>query len=475
LLQALGTGVKFVNAGICHTNTRSAETGYLGTFMCKGRLHQRICDLAEALGCGLQVRYAKTVNPLDGIGFRLIIIGQGCTALQVSLLRRYHAQAAIVMLDSDCSQFAAMQALRNGADDYICTNLCDSAIAERISQQLDVSRDIIKTTGSPGDYGADMGWIGVSSAAQRTRDMVRKIAPNNSTVLIEGDTGTGKDIIAVALHKASKRAAKAIVAINCAAIPDAMIEGELFGYRKGAFTGATQNFSGKILMGDKGTIFLDEVGELSLAAQSKLLRVLENREVTQLGCTQSRRIDVRIIAATNRNLEAAVAQGLFRADLYYRLAIVRLRLPALALRKEDIAPISAYLIRKIAAENGLVVPQIMPELYTVLCSYDWPGNVRQLRNILEHTLITARRPDHLCAADLPEYIRAQPCTTEVCSAAFAATAHNERDILLAALATSAGKKTQAARILNCSRMTLYRRLERAGLAPMSALAQHHNV
>ncbi len=303
----------------------------------------------------------------------------------------------------------------------------------------------------------DFGWIGNSVAAQRVRAMVRRVAPAACTVLIEGKTGTGKDVVAMALHRQGLRARRPLVTINCAAIPETLIEGELFGYRKGAFTGAHCGYAGKIALADRGTLFLDEVGELSLAAQAKLLRVLENREVVPLGGAERRIVDVRIIAATNQHLEAAVAAGRFRADLFYRLAVVRLSLPALASHREDIAPIAQHLVARMAADMQLAEVHIAADCLAALKQHDWPGNVRELRNALEHALVIAPDPTRLTADDLPDSVRFVPVPPAGRDAA------DDRQLLVDALAACAGKKADAARMLKCSRMTLYRRMERAGL------------
>jgi transcriptional regulator with PAS, ATPase and Fis domain len=245
--------------------------------------------------------------------------------------------------------------------------------------------------------------------------------------------------------------------MNCAAIPDALIEGELMGYRKGAFTGAVRSYEGKFRLADKGTLFLDEVGELSLAAQAKILRVIESRQVNALGTNDNVAIDVRIVAATNQNLERAVRDGRFRADLYYRLAVVRLNIPTLTERRADIAAISAHLLQQIAADNGQQPPVMSSEMVTALEQYDWPGNVRELRNALEHAFVTAENTAQLTLADLPHHLWQGEAIAPKSESA------SERQTLIAALVRHAGRKTDVARSLNCSRMTLYRRLERAGL------------
>lgn len=322
---------------------------------------------------------------------------------------------------------------------------------------------------SDADLAIDHGWVGNSMAAQRIWATTVKVAPSKSTILIEGETGVGKDVIALALHRLSDRAKNPLVTMNCAAIPDALVEGELMGYRKGAFTGAERNYEGKFRLADSGTLFLDEVGELSLAAQAKILRAIESRQICALGSNQNVAINVRIVAATNQNLEQAVKEGRFRADLYYRLAVVRLNIPSLSQRYDDIGAISEHLLKNISADNGLPCPGISAEFLAALQAHNWPGNVRELRNALEHACVTAENPALLQIADLPFHLQ----NGHNIIAPLRQPTHNrdDKEILIAALIRHSGRKTDVARSLNCSRMTLYRRLERAGInADMIAAA-----
>ncbi|HET9638521.1 MAG TPA: sigma 54-interacting transcriptional regulator [Allosphingosinicella sp.] len=298
-------------------------------------------------------------------------------------------------------------------------------------------------------------FVGPSAAVCRIKSLVRKLSRSSSTTLIRGETGTGKELVALMLHRNSPRGNRPLVPINCAAIPEALIEGELFGYEKGSFSSASRAYPGKFRLADRGTLFLDEVGELSLPAQSKLLRALESGEIFPLGSHHAHHVDVRIIAATNRDLEGDVARGAFRPDLYYRLAVVQLAIPPLRERPEDILPVARSLLGRICAELRLPLPSLSGELVAALRRHRWPGNVREMRNALEHALVTADSADMLEATDLPANVAA-PAAGEGGVAA-------ERELLLRALAAAGGKKAGAARALNCSRMTLYRRLERAGL------------
>ena len=306
-------------------------------------------------------------------------------------------------------------------------------------------------------------FVGTSVATERLRHMIARLGAASATTLIHGETGTGKEIVALLLHRNSPRAAKALVPINCAAIPEAMIEGELFGYEKGAFSSAIRAYPGKFGLADGGTLFLDEIGELSLAAQAKILRALEAKEIFPLGSMRPRRCNVRIIAATNRDLCVEVQAGRFRADLYYRLAVVRLEIPPLASRREDIAPIARHLVAELAREMGCSVPVLDPAAIAELQRRNWPGNVRELRNALEHALVVADDPGVLCAGDFPPALPGNPQASpsfEIDGTPMPNAAVLTRDSVLDAIRACDGQKAQAARMLRVSRTTLYRYLQR---------------
>jgi PAS domain S-box-containing protein len=232
--------------------------------------------------------------------------------------------------------------------------------------------------------------VGESPAILRVLHQMRQVAATDATVLVLGETGTGKELIAHGIHKASKRKDKPLIKLNCAAIPASLIESELFGHEKGAFTGATTNREGRFLLADGGSIFLDEIGEMPLELQAKLLRVLQEGEVEPVGSSRTVHVNVRVIAATNRDLRAEVAQGRFREDLFYRLNVFPIRVPALRERRDDIAMLAGHLIRKASQSMGIPVSDIAPEDVALLRSYDWPGNIRELQNIIERAVITSR-------------------------------------------------------------------------------------
>jgi DNA-binding NtrC family response regulator len=382
-------------------------------------------------------------------GFSAVIIAAPVDRAILVEARRRFPGVPLIAWSADPTRRAMLSAIGAGADDFVYARAGDSEILARLRHYARYPAG-----GSPPLEGGDA-FVGPSKAVAHIKSLVGKLARSSSTILIRGETGTGKEVVALMLHRNSVRAGRPLVPINCAAIPETLIEGELFGYEKGSFSSASRSYPGKFRLADGGTLFLDEVGELSLAAQSKLLRAIESGEIFPLGSVRPHHADVRIIAATNRDLHAEIARGNFRADLFYRLAVIQVAIPPLRERREDIAPIARFLLANICEDMAVSVPRLSPGMEERLAGHDWPGNVREMRNALEHALVVAERPDRLCEDDLPATIGAcHPAEPE---------SSDERGILLRALALADGKKAKAARALNCSRMTLYRRLERAGV------------
>ena len=253
------------------------------------------------------------------------------------------------------------------------------------------------------DANIEHSMVGESPLLQKVFQLISKVAPADSTVLISGESGTGKELAARAIHRNSKRADKPFVAVNCAALAESLLESELFGHEKGAFTGALAQKKGRLEMADRGSMFLDEIGELSPMLQTKLLRVLQEREFERVGGTRTIKIDIRVLAATNRNLEEAIAAGSFRKDLYFRLNVVQLQMPALRERPEDIPLLANYFTRKYAEKCNRKIHGISTEAQRRLMTYDWPGNVRELENAVERAVVLGTS-DHILAEDLPEAI-----------------------------------------------------------------------
>lgn len=298
--------------------------------------------------------------------------------------------------------------------------------------------------------------IGESEEINRIRRYTRKVANSDITTMITGPTGSGKEVVALELHDQSRRAKGPLVALNCAAIPDELLEGELFGYEKGAYTGATKSYPGKLKLADKGTLFLDEIGELSPVGQAKLLRALETGEVYALGSHQPTTFDIRIICATNRDLHAEMGAGRFRSDLYYRIAVAKISLSAMSERRADILPIAQHFCRQMSGDQSARL-HFSPDAKKAMLAYHWPGNARELRNCVELLTLTCDGAE-IQPSDLPEYVQYNARQIAKVSAPQHCESGDERSQLLEALRLSDGNKSKAAELLNCSRMTLYRKL-----------------
>ena len=330
-----------------------------------------------------------------------------------------------------------------------------------------------------------LGIISESTAMQRVFSLINKVARTNSTVLILGESGTGKELVARAIHKSSNRTGK-LVPVNCGAIPEEILESELFGHEKGAFTGAVQSKIGRFQMADQGTIFLDEIGEMSPKLQVKLLRVLQERIVEPVGSTKSVEVNVRVIAATNKDLREEVRQGRFREDLYYRLQVVPVELPALCNRGDDVTLLSRFFLERAAEQNGMTPLTISTEAMAALQTYRWPGNVRELENVMERLAILADGPE-LKVIDLPEYmisgesLSSRPTESTATRTAAATTFLNiedlndadidfnalvdsfENNLIIRALEKTGGNKKAAARMLKLNRTTLVEKIKKKGL------------
>ena len=384
----------------------------------------------------------------------------------------------VIMLTAYGSVQTAVEALKVGAYDYLSKPVDLDNLEMMIDRGMKVLHDRTEKNGVSGEGGA-VNIIGSSAAMTAVLDSIRQVAATKATVLVTGESGTGKELVAQAIHKLSPRANKAFRPVHCAALSENLLESELFGHEKGAFTGANERVAGRFEMADGGTLFLDEIGEISLAVQVKLLRVLETHQFERVGGSETLTVDVRVVAATNRDLRAMVEQGTFREDLFYRLNVVNIRIPALRERREDIPEILDYYLKKSAADNGKDVSDISPEALGVLMAYDWPGNVRELRNCVERMVVFARGAT-LTVTDVPVDIRSavgeqfevKPAPVEKISADRADMLReviglnvkaNEKSLIMKALEECGGNRSKAAQKLNISRRTLYRKLHEYGL------------
>ncbi|HKF25383.1 MAG TPA: sigma-54 dependent transcriptional regulator [Candidatus Acidoferrum sp.] len=336
---------------------------------------------------------------MDGLSFLKLIRDQG-------------SHVPVLMVSALDAAKTAVEALRLGAADYLVKGFELDELRQRVANLLKLSSleqendSLRRQLATEGQFG---GMIGRSPAMRRAFEIADRVAATDSTVLILGESGTGKDLMAQEIHARSQRAGKAFVAVNCAALPETLIESELFGYERGAFTGAAQQKKGKFELAHGGTLFLDEIGDMNPVTQAKVLRALENRTIERLGGTQSIPVDVRVISATHRDLPAEIRTGKFREDLFYRLRVVTIDLPSLRAHKEDV-PLLADAILKLHAERLGRSAELSKEALAALEAYDWPGNVRELKNALERSLVMCRE-EEIHAADLPaEVASGRPLT-----------------------------------------------------------------
>ena len=310
-------------------------------------------------------------------------------------------EAAIVMISGHGDIGTAVNCIKKGAFDFIQKPLDLNRILITIKNATDKT-NLVKANKilKKKVYGQQM--IGDSAALQHIRDIIAKVAPTDARVLITGSNGSGKELVARSLHQQSERNMMPYIEVNCAAIPSELIESELFGHEKGAFTSAVKQHKGKFEQADGGTLFLDEIGDMSLAAQAKVLRVLQEKKLSRVGSDKDIEVNVRVIAATNKNLKEEIAKGSFREDLYHRLSVILIKVPSLDERKEDIPQLIRYFSEQICAESGKPVREFAPEAVSALQAKSWPGNIRELRNVVERLLILGGTP--VCAQDVEDYV-----------------------------------------------------------------------
>jgi len=374
----------------------------------------------------------------------------------------------------------AVQAIKEGAYDFIEKPLDPArlrVVLERALEKKETLREVqlLRRRLAAMAPGTDL--LGQGPVMQRVAELVKKVAPANASVMITGESGTGKEVVARAIHGLSPRKDRAFVALNCSAIPPTLIESELFGYERGAFTGADQRRLGNFEMAHSGTLFLDEIGELPLEMQGKFLRVLEERKLRRLGGKAEVEVDVRVLCATNRDLKQEIRAGRFREDLYFRLHVFTIHLPPLRERSEDIPLLVQHFIEKFTGETGKHVHGATPEAMAVLQAYAWPGNIRELRNTVERGMILVDGDmigeEHLPPDMRPQVARSTAATLQVPLGL--RLREVEKEYVLASLRRNEGNKARTAELLGISEKTLYNKLHRYGPAPASAPAGEGKV
>lgn len=420
--------------------------------------------LVRILGLeGYEVEEAETLSAarkkLGKKSFDLVLcdvkLPDGSGVDFVKEIREKYPHPEMVLLTAFGNIPDGVQAIKNGAFDYLVKGNDN----DRILPLLSLAMDKVKARSKAARQVVESNTIsfssviGDSSVIQRTIALAKKIAPSDTTVLLLGETGTGKEVFAQAIHSASRRSANAFVAINCSAFSKDLLEGELFGHKAGAYTGAVKDRKGLLEMADKGTLFLDEIGELNIDLQAKLLRVLENGEFIKLGDTKTSTIDVRIIAATNRDLQKEISEGRFREDLYYRLNVFGIALPPLRERREDIGALAQFFLHRAAGKSDTKELRVSKEALALLQQYGWKGNIRELRNIMERASVIAEGKEVL-PSDLPYEVQKEQAGGSTLSLAAVERAHIQK-----VLAHTGGNKTETARLLDIGLTTLYRKIE----------------
>ncbi|MDK1030621.1 MAG: sigma-54 dependent transcriptional regulator [Planctomycetia bacterium] len=404
-------------------------------------------------------------------GFDLVItdlVMEGVDGMEIlRASKREMPWVEVIMITGHGSIDTAVEAMRQGAHDYISKPLDMEELRHRVARALEHRHLVQRARHLAAQLDERFGFegiIGNSPQIKRVIDTARLIAPTSAIVLIQGDSGTGKELLARAIHNNSPRKNKHFVALNCAALSEGILESELFGHEKGAFTGALSARIGRFEYADGGTLFLDEVGDMPAATQIKLLRVLEDGQIMRVGSNEPLQVDVRLISATHANLEMLIEERRFREDLYFRLKGVTLTLPPLRMRRGDIPLLTTHFLKMLAEQHGKKVAGITPEAKQILVNFSWPGNVRQLRNTIE-TMVVLSLADMLDVGDIPEDIlqTGGAHVGRIGSLAGMSLEEAEKELIRSTLAVADGNREEAARMLDIAQRTLYRKLKQYGL------------
>jgi len=447
----------------------AVRDGMVLTLSRQGHEVQGVKGGAEAVAAHARRRFDVVVTdlrmiPVDGLAV-------------VRRLREADPEATVVVVTAHGSVGAAVEAMRAGAVDFLEKPFPPELLGARVEKAVEIARerrrardDHARAAALDEDRAREAGaeLVGDSEPMRRLREQVRKAAATDATVLVLGASGTGKELVARALHAQGRRREGSFVAVSCAALPEGLLESELFGHERGAFTGAVRRKIGRFELAHGGTLFLDEVGELAPSLQVKLLRVLQERRFERVGGEETLEVDVRLVSATNRDLQARVAQGAFREDLYYRLAIVPLTVPPLRERPDDVAALAAHFLAKYAPRIGRRVAGFEPEALALLRRHAWPGNVRELENVVQQAMVFCEGA-RVRAEDLPAAVLDAPAAALPVPSGDRSLPDIledlEAQLVRAAYARAGGVKAEAARLLGIKPSALYYKLEKYGIAP----------
>lgn len=384
----------------------------------------------------------------------------------LTYIKDNYSTVPVIILTGHGTVESAVQAMREGAFDFLTKPPSLDRLGLLVKRALSTREIIMQHKILQRELEKDKRFgliIGKSPRMKHVFEIIEQVAPTKASVLITGESGVGKEKIADAIHYYSDRRDKPLIKVHCAALAETLLESELFGHEKGAFTGAISSKRGRFELAHGGTLFLDEIGEISPAVQVKLLRVLQEKKFERVGGERTIEVDVRIIAATNKDLKEEVEKGNFREDLYYRLNVVHIQLPPLRERKEDIPLLAAAFLKEIAKENNKTINAIDQKARTILYNYTWPGNIRELRNCIESAVVMTR-DDIITADDLPPHIREAGDHDDYIRIPLGASMQDaEKEIIRSTLAHCSGNKSKAAEILGIGRKTLYRKIEEYGL------------
>jgi DNA-binding NtrC family response regulator len=378
------------------------------------------------------------------------------------------SDTSVVVMTAFASVESAVETMKKGASDYIVKPFLNEEIKITIKRVLEQRRLVEENIALRRQLSQRMGcldFVANSEAMLRIIDTLEKVIPTKSNILILGESGTGKGLIAEMVHCNSPRRDKPFISINCSAIPEGLLESELFGYKKGAFTGAVSDKAGLITMADQGTLFLDEIGDMPSNLQAKLLKVLETSEVTPLGDTRSRLVDVRLVTATNQDLEQRIRERTFREDLYYRLNVIEIRIPPLRERKEDILMLVSHFVKRYSDENKKTVRGLDSDAMAVLMRYAWPGNVRELRNVIERAVVLCQC-EVITPAELPDKLKKNggmsPGQQDASSLKLSLSEY-EKTLIVNVFQAQNKNKEETARCLGVDLATLYRKMKKYGI------------